>query len=304
MRHRSARPLDPRVGFTLVELLVVIAIIAVLIGLLLPAVQKVRESSNRVQCQNNLKQISLGAINYHDDYNGFPQAINDFATPPYTSPFIALLPYLDQMPLYKQGYVDPSNFAYDTPAGPGATPVAVFQFSGGVPIYPALTSYRGNQSGLSALDPDFGTDGVIVPDPTPPVKILNITDGTSNTVLFGEFNATDPNWAPYADLLGSPDLGMGILSSPWTGTGLASPCCSGFYPLNAQLPPVPSDPLTALLFIQARAYTYGSSHPGGANFAFCDGSVRFVTDAIANSPAALSALSTRAGGEFADPNSY
>src|SRR5262249_32919579 len=148
-----------------------------------------------------------------------PQVFNDFANPPYQSPFVPLLPYLDQLPLWKQGYA--VGFATDTPDGPGATPVAVlvcpsdagisgsgvFQMSGGAPVYVGLTSYRGNMSGLSALDPDFGTDGVIVPDPVPPVKILNITDGTANTLIFGEFNTLEPNWGDYADLLGSPGLG-------------------------------------------------------------------------------------------------
>src|SRR5262245_50563349 len=97
-----------RRGFTLIELLVVIAIIAVLIGLLLPAVQKVRESANNVQCKNNLKQIALAAIGYHDAAGSFPpgsvcrQGTGAFSTSVsyYETWAILLLPYVEQQNLY------------------------------------------------------------------------------------------------------------------------------------------------------------------------------------------------------------
>jgi prepilin-type N-terminal cleavage/methylation domain-containing protein/prepilin-type processing-associated H-X9-DG protein len=309
--HNGLRP-----AFTLIELLVVIAIIAVLIGLLLPAVQKVREAAARTQCQNNLKQLALAAHAYHDVYNGLPMGYQTATDPMYQSPFVPLLPYIDQTPLYKAGYTTTPVFDASSPEAAGATPVGllVCPSDAGLPpppvmqwpsfgLFQALTSYRGNASALSAIDPNMGLDGVTV-IANGPVPLINITDGTSNTILFGEFNNYEPNWGGYADLFASTDLPFPMLTSPWAGGGISPPYATGYYPLNSTLPPVPADPTQATIYLVAREFTYGSNHTGGANFAFCDGSTRFVTNAIANTPGLLPSLSTRAGGEFVDPNSY
>jgi prepilin-type N-terminal cleavage/methylation domain-containing protein/prepilin-type processing-associated H-X9-DG protein len=343
------------VGFTLIELLVVIAIIAVLIGLLLPAVMKVREASQRAQCQNNLKQLSIAALNFHDVNQAFP---NDLSSS-YENQFLALLPYLEQLPLYQQfsafananggcvgANVDPTvaggaslcassipGLACPSDAVPSPPVVPVpgdvtfdFQFK-----YDSLgvTSYVGNSSGKQRQD------GVII-SPThggvQSVSVLSITDGTSNTILFGERSNSDPNWNTYAmtpnlipgvtAVVTSPDFPLALAISVWTTNAFDPPllngnigglilACQGSQPLNNLLPSSSTNMYSAFV---NRVFTFGSGHPNGANFAFCDGSVHFISNWINNATpvptnsggttSLLGALCTRAGGEIVDPSQY
>ena len=315
-------------GFTLVELLVVIAIIAILIGLLLPAVQKVRDAAQRAQCQNNLKQISLAALGYHDVNQGFPGATylytGSFSIGPPTqgyTVFVSLLPYLEQENLFQTWiYSTPilnGQQTATTPTPPGANVVSTLVCPAD-PIgqnpkqavkhpagtyYWGITSYGGN--GGTQSYPNATNDGMffaVGPASTPPlspVRIQDVADGLSNTLFFGERYHQDPNFdalvSPVPSSL-STDLiaGYGWWGSP-TSEAAADVSESACAPLNYQVPsPLPSG-VTAQQAVNLRICAWGSGHTGGANFSLADGSARFITNSI--SQTTLTWLSTRTGGE-------
>jgi prepilin-type N-terminal cleavage/methylation domain-containing protein/prepilin-type processing-associated H-X9-DG protein len=314
-----------RQGFTLIELLVVIAIIAVLIGLLLPAVQKVREAANRITCANNLKQIALAAHHDHDATGKFPTGLR---LPVYvgdrptlgTNLWVELLPYFEQDNLYKKwDYYDNRN---NVAGGRNATQAQVIKILlcpsdplpklvgdptiGASPPWSwgfyGMSSYGGNAGkrsfhpGAPPAFPRMTRDGVFFIDSR--VRLADITDGTSNTFLFGERFHLDPEFdrrqpVVWPGLYQIADLGRwGFVALGPGNVTLSTPV-----PINYRVPPG-GDGST----LEDRVCTFGSGHPGGANFAFADGSVRFLSDSTPRPM--LQALSTRAGGEVVSAGDF
>jgi prepilin-type N-terminal cleavage/methylation domain-containing protein/prepilin-type processing-associated H-X9-DG protein len=330
--------LTRRSAFTLIELLVVIAIIGVLIGLLLPAVQKVRDAAARTQCQNHLKQLALACHNHHDVAQAFPAGTtyNNGGDPTsyygpwdgevYGSYLVPLLPYVEQEALYRlyrQGTDSSLDINYSWPSGGRGTVNAqpaskvlrcpadalpadgVFQYfaPGVVPwspqgVYYGLTSYGANWG--TQQSPDWPTpllkDGVFHTNTR--TRLTDISDGTSQTILLGERSHHEPRWRLlYPTRRYLQDL---AIQAAWM-FDLEYTSRQPLEQLNWKLPasldagaPDFQTPAWNDL-VYKRTAVYGSEHAGGANLAFCDGSVKFVSQQI--SLLTLRNLCTKADGE-------
>jgi prepilin-type N-terminal cleavage/methylation domain-containing protein/prepilin-type processing-associated H-X9-DG protein len=296
-----------RGAFTLIELLVVLAILAVLTGLLLPAVQKVRQTAARVKCQNNLKQIGLGLHNYHDANGSLPpgyralQAYSDGATD--TAPgwgwAAFVLPNLEQDNLHRQldftqavasspaiqsfvpVFLCPSDIL---PAGPFDVPDAF----GDVVAVAAPSSYAACVGGDES--DTFGPTGLGVFYRNSRTRLTDVTDGTSQTLLVGEraWSNVQGVWA-------------GAIPGAVCRRGPLNPCpgsASGSFPA-ADLVLAHSHFNNTTTDTDAGLDDFSSRHGGGSNFVFADGHVFFIRSIEGDGPdsVAFQALGTRANGE-------
>jgi prepilin-type processing-associated H-X9-DG protein/prepilin-type N-terminal cleavage/methylation domain-containing protein len=292
MRHRSA--------LTLVELLVVIAIMAILLGLVLTAVQSARGAAAQTYCKNNLRQIALAAHNYQVASGALPPGE---VLPPspvaFLNTHVVLLPYLEQGDLYQLAVEDCQNIPihYSPPPHTGVhTLVKAYQCPAddrqhwlhrtaqGYVV--AVTGYLG-VSGVGASDPP---SGVLYTGSA--TKLTDITDGTTNTLLFGERPPTPDylcSWwyIAYAAVASEPFLPVDALRGHVELYVLGLP--------YIECPPGPYSYTDGDLVNVCHAYHFWSRHANGANFAFCDGSVKFLPYLIGDN--VLAALATRAGGE-------
>jgi prepilin-type N-terminal cleavage/methylation domain-containing protein/prepilin-type processing-associated H-X9-DG protein len=320
-----------RRGFTLIELLVVIAIIAVLIALLLPAVQAARAAARRIQCTNNIKQLALATLNYESTHGIFPPGQMKLTTRPPTgfTLFVNMLPFLEQQPLFSGwNFNDGTDNIYGTTARSATILSALLCPADIIPTNPvlngtnewfAITSYGGNAGSQSHPFSAVTSDGIFFyTGPAAPtfsqVRIAGITDGLSNTLFFGERSHFDPNYDSFA-LPGwtffSQTMGMwGWWASASGGYGLSDVAESTYSPINYVVPiaygSTGAASLSATTFTTTYEYlrvnAFGSLHPGGANFAMVDGSVRFIKQTIAQPT--YHALGTRAGGEVVSADAY
>jgi len=293
-----------RSGFTLIELLVVIAIIGVLMSLLLPAVQRVREASNRTKCSNSLKQVGLALHGYHDIYGTLPPGLSLKESDKwYWSWMSRLMPFIEQDNLYKVA----ENWAQQPGHGnpwfpmnpalyvvqpmftcPSDTRVLVATWvTDGWRLDIAFTSFQGvsgiNQHSFSPVKPkEIGLFYV-----ESHVRFAEITDGLSNTLMVGERPPSKDLvfgwWFAGAgeDNYGTSDvlLGMNEINTYYSHCG---------YNKAYQFSPGSVDN-------DCDQYHYWSLHPGGANFLLADASVHFLSYSTAND--VMLALGTRSGGE-------
>ncbi len=311
-----------RSAFTLIELLVVIAVIAILIGLLLPAVQKVREAAARVQCQNNLKQLALAMHNYHDEVGNFPVG-RTFPNGMSFSAHSQLLPYIEQGNIYKLiDFTVPYNHPNNAAAMGSVVKSFICPSDPATSIPPGLapTNYRVNEGTRLAMwygatDPS----GVNAALPAPngvffvntKIRFADITDGASQTAAFSEHLTGDfsqgigtdhgdtfePGTHPTTDDQAWADC-EGVNPANLANQGysnVGAPWIYGYHSTTSYWHSAPPGARSCMFPPSRIMTTANSNHINGVNVSLCDGSVRFVSYSV--SVTTWRALGTRNGGE-------
>lgn len=325
-------------GFTLVELLVVIAIIGILIGMLLPAVQSVREAARRTSCLNNMRQLGIALHNYEGAYRAFPPSrltpddnplpsgvTAGGGTSAFQSWTTLILPFVEQGNLanqfdFQQAWFDDVNSGNLAVV---STQLPIFKCasspsSDGQDPYHVIGAAAGDYGSINEVKKKVYTNVLGIADPGDSARegllskfkknpIGQCTDGTSNTFYVAEcagqpevFTSAGPmNAERFANYTDDKVVNFNGRFVPADGTGWADPDCG--FSINGASP----DGLTKYGPAMINAINVSeafSFHPGGASFAMADGSVQYVQSQI--DPQIFVALCTRSGGEVVNTSDF
>jgi prepilin-type N-terminal cleavage/methylation domain-containing protein/prepilin-type processing-associated H-X9-DG protein len=285
-------------GFTLVELLVVIAIIGVLVALLLPAVQTAREAARRMKCINNMKQLALAAHNYHDVHTVFPPGWITPRTAPTNTNYwgwvAVILPFVEQKGLYDAVGVGVLDHIPPVTSQPLLqSPVAVYQCPSDAS--PKVNPFYQLPRDVGLARNNYMSTRFVMwgPGEDIPTRMAIISDGTSNTFMLGERHTSvaGGKFVNGGNMWGRVQFGINsdapfIFHAGWS--------------INV---PNEMQATNGTPDVWCKRMAITSNHPGGANFAFCDASARFISQNIATNPrcakqfnGCINGSATRSGG--------